>query len=440
MAAGALGCSIAPGEPQATTDATDATDATSTASSGSSDDATNDTTGDSSTDSTGDSTGDSGPDSTDGSSGDSSGATTDDPGCTGHTCPAGSLCLDGTCTEPTTPPPCAVEVSLEAQAIDAPAAVFALAFLDVDADLERELVLVHALGVTTIDGDTTTESMFPRPAGFDGLAGVTIVGGAVDLALTTTSEPTLRTMLGDGAGGFGSLLDRAVAHPLGSPLAIESDGDPSGELAAIFVPDTPEVLVLGHDSPALELENLLAVPNGHEDLVAVDFDLDGDLDMLSADGTTAHRIRTEAEGGWSSAGQLWGVTPSFADARWTTADLDGDGTPSAVAVGWVEGASLVETWAGAHVEDNLRTMALPETYVRLTGARLIDPTVSGDSIVLLGPTGNLRLAAAEDTLDCAQPLDGPTDAIAIEAGDVDGDGFDELATIDVDGVATLWRQ
>lgn len=359
-------------------------------------------------------------------------------------CPDDELCLDGVCSDPDASalPSCPrtpsfVELPLPPALSALPDPPLSLAFVDVDGDGDDELTVLDDQGLHVVEGAQLLDSPVPEPGVFDDFAALDIdLSPGIDLALTSSVETVLGIAQGDGAGGFVVVDTFDVPGNLIAPMPVDADLDGELELAACFDPDALDIVVFGSLILGLGDWQLLQVPNGHQDIARADVDGDGDLDLLVVDGSTAHKVRANPEGEWSSGGQIWGLAPGWASASWIVGDLDGDGTEAALAVApTLKGVSVIERWTGVYYEpDSLQFATVPgarEVGVFLDLGPGFGP---GEVLVLADGEGAVGVRAQGQPLGCADPLLGIPGATAVIAGDVDGDGVEELALIDADGV------
>ena len=367
-------------------------------------------------------------------------------------CPPSELCIDFGCVLPSLLGPCPLDLDLEPLSLP-PGLPPALAadFIDVDDDGEAELVLVHVDGITVVDGDTRIDTDLAVPgSGFDGLTAIDLDGlDGIDLVLTHSQVPLMHALFGAGDGSFVDETELPTPAPLGAAAAIDGDLDGDLELAALFVPDMLDIIVFGLDGPGLLESHLLGVPNGHEDIVIADLNADGHRDMLIIDGSSAHRVRAEPGGEWSSGGQLWGIEPGWAQGHWAVGELGAPDNERAVALSWTGGLSVLQTWTGPFYGNDTRIHAvLADEYREIAFARLELGEV-GESLILLGPHGGVRIGATRQSwLGCVDSLPGldplldppssPTPALF--TGDHDADGHDEIASLDAEGVVHLYRR
>ena len=320
---------------------------------------------------------------------------------------------------------------------DLGALALALAVGDVDGDGDDDLLVAHADGLTVVvDDQLITSALGPwQPTA---ITSVARDDGALDLAVWTTG---LAVFDGDGMGGFAGQADIAGDFDgLDGLTRLDLDGDGDDELLAY----NGFAMVIWWNEAGV-LTSQPGPTKGPHGLAVGDFGEDGRDELVSGDSPLGLDVYAYAGGGagWT-VDPLNGMVSGSFDGL-VTARLPGDGgllgiaavdsrTPGDLAllevyraknVGWPSAAeSLVQ---------------LPARYSRLAAG---DFDGDGFDTILAyadddgGAPRLLELTEALAQYCHADPGLPATEQVAI--GDLDGDGDDELALIDADGVVRLF--
>ena len=266
--------------------------------------------------------------------------------------------------------------------------------------------------------------------------------GVLDLLVTGTaaSVVTGATLLGDGNGGFGAPIAAEVTACSAFPIFGAIDDDDAADLffgtcgvdAILYTADgdgtfTPIDLLDDWSFPAVRSSGF--------------FDHDGvdDLELLTVDGMGQVRIHV-AHGGFAPP---WPVStsdvalagrPGFAPNILTTADLDADAISDAVLVMVDADAAWFRGFDPAGHDPAGTSFALelePSTVLarRLQGDDDIDDVVfagRADGVLQVVRGAKTGPGSAESLVDL-----GGLVPLEIAAGDFDGDGDDDLASVDV---------
>jgi hypothetical protein len=301
-----------------------------------------------------------------------------------------------------------------------------LRFFDLDGDPAQELVLLRNDAIVVVDGDVATTA--PHGAfALDGLA-VTDVDedGVLDVIGTSSTKLNARVFHGDGLGGFidsgtGPAMMLDQVHGLDWP-----DGG-AGELLARTQAD--EAVRLSNIAQMMpDVESLgLAVTEG---LAVGNFDEDAVDDVVALqecmpviDFQDGGSLNTEAIGPLGSCSVAAG-------------NFDGDGITDVVVLRADDSFSVVNVLPAPA---NL----LGTFPVGLIGAyQAARPASFGAAsfavVVQSGPALELLYTDAEFFAWCRGSFDELPSVLRFAVGDFDGDGDDELATIDSNGAVALW--
>lgn len=240
--------------------------------------------------------------------------------------------------------------------------------------------------------------------------------------------------LGDGTGDF---ADAAVLHPVGNlDVATAGDFDEDGTPDVVWV-DVNEVrLGLGDSAGGFTTSTVHTsgdLYHALDQLLAVDLDRDGHLDLVSAAkyGTDELTVLLgDGDGGFSAT-----TTPLSEDPQGeyapAVADLDGDGVPELVLAHY--GTTLLRIVSGG-------TQTTFDVGEALTGLRLAD--VDGDGLVDLVTQAAYDVTVWPGLGDASfgTPRVTPTVPTTrdLDVGDVDGDGVAEVLLLTDDDVVTVY--
>lgn len=347
-------------------------------------------------------------------------------------CTDGQACIEGVCGPVPESLYCGVWPTLTID-IPAVAGVIDLAFVDVDGDADDELVLLTADGVSVIDEDLSlTETAWVMPGQYTNLVGLRVDADAtLDLAFTNSTQPGLRTVLGNGDGSFAGEADDVLA-PLVDPIAFDLDTDGQDELVGLIngVPTT----VNGVGEAALT-SPIGGTPSAQH-LDHGDHDGDAQRDLLLAGEVGDPLLLTanwllQSAGSWSG-GDAQQMLALASPSLWAAFDLDGDGLDNAFAVADGVSGSVMQSWS--HAIPTLATV--PEAGLAWIVGAEFDGT-NGEEVLLGSASPRLVQRLNANPIGCSYPLqDFPSGGTRAVAGDFDGDGIDEVAVL-VDGTVEL---
>ncbi|HWB81104.1 MAG TPA: hypothetical protein VG755_39345 [Nannocystaceae bacterium] len=266
--------------------------------------------------------------------------------------------------------------------------------------------------------------------------------GVLDLLVTGTSASivTGATLLGDGMGGFGAPIDAGVTACSAFPIFGAIDDDAAADLffgtcgvdAVAYTADGD-----GTFTPIDLLDDWSFPPVRSSKLADHDGDGDDDLVLLTVDMMNQVRVHV-AQGGAAP----WPVTttavdvadaPDFAPNNLATADLDADAFADAVlvqadtAAAWTRGLDPGHEAAG-----NLLELSLAPATI--TARRLLGDDDRDDVVIASRMESVLQVIRGGDGApeQPGDPIDlGGLAPLELAIGDFDGDGDDDLATVDV---------
>ncbi|HVI01381.1 MAG TPA: hypothetical protein VM869_21835 [Enhygromyxa sp.] len=346
---------------------------------------------------------------------------------TSSDCPAGEFCDDNQGCE-------AVELAEQCLAPalqqiplpdEAGGVVVALRFADLDGDLAQELVLLRDDAIVVVDGDQATTATHSAFA-LDGLATTDVdEDGVIDVVATSSTKLNARVFHGDGLGGF---VDSGVgpAMRLDQVHGIDWPADGRGELLALTQNDEAVILSnIDQPRPGLEQLGFGGVIDG---LAVGHFDGNGQDDLVALQGCMPF---VDYQGGISLGSD--GVGPS-GPCSVATGNFDGDEISDIVILRADASFSVVTVLAPP---DDL------PVAVGLIGAyQAARPSIFGGAsfsiVVQSGPALELLFTTADFDAWCRAGFDELPSVLRFAVGDFDGDGDDELATVDTDGAVALW--
>ncbi len=205
-----------------------------------------------------------------------------------------------------------------------------VACADFDEDGHVDLVLGRDSGPTFARNDAT--GSYPTEVALGGSAGMGYIGceaadlngdGHLDFVVRSFGLPS-RTWLGDGAGHFTAqgALPLAGAYYVGAIADVDGDQD----LDLICCHATFDAVICINNGAGVFVASSPLTGFAADEVVAADFDGDGILDLVGADGTQLQLLLGTGGGGFAPA-MSWAVTGAMG---LVAGDIDGDGRIEAI--------------------------------------------------------------------------------------------------------------
>jgi hypothetical protein len=303
--------------------------------------------------------------------------------------------------------------------------IVALRFFELDGDSAQELVLLRDDAIVVIDGAQVTTATHGAYA-LDGLAAADVDGdGVIDVVATSSTKLNARVFHGDGFGGFvdsgtGPAMMLDHAHGLDWPT-----GGP-GELLVRTQADEAVILSnIEQQMPNIEPLDLDAI----DGLAVGNFDGDADPDLVALQACMP--VVSYQNGGGVFSEALGPVGPCSVAAG----NFNGDAIDDIVILRADASFSVVNVL----VQPN---DPLPAAVGLLGAYQAARPSSFGAAsfamVVQSGPALELLFTDAELDAWCRAGFDELPSVLRFAMGDFDGDGDDELASVDTDGAVTLW--
>lgn len=309
-----------------------------------------------------------------------------------------------------------------------------IAFADLDADGRDELVLLDEAGVLVVQGDDTLVATAWSLAPALPLTQIALLSLDGDAALDLVAFPQLagpaQVALGDGMFGFTTLGEILDAPRVERMHGYDGEQDGSERLVALR-PDLDRVTQFS-DPTLLSGNNTLIGPVGASDLDVGQLDLSPAPDLLIGTGCTASVL---LGAGLNPSLALPGPQPNLAGVcEWHGARFLGAPVDDALAVFNAGSSGLVF---------RVRVETMQSWALQLGngfGASAVARLDGADDYVLMSDAEQGRVLWAWDDDNGACIADLPfagTPKFAI--GDRDGDGREEVLTLDAMGQVRLWK-
>ncbi|KIG19316.1 hypothetical protein DB30_03872 [Enhygromyxa salina] len=302
--------------------------------------------------------------------------------------------------------------------------VVALSFVDLDGDDVKELVLLRSDAIVAVH----VEAVHAVTTAYVGLAvnGIAAADldedGRPDVIATSSTKQNARVFYND---GFGALLDSVPGPLMRLDLGHGIDWPGGGVHELLARNQAQEAVVLSDVAqlmPQIEALEFGVV----EALGTADFDDDSLADIIALQGC-APLISYQA--GELSAFEALGPPGTCALGL---GDVDGDPLPDIVVTRADVTLSVVNMYSS--MVGSPRAVGLYGSY------SAVQPTTYGNRpyAVLAQSGGELDYVWADQGFSwCRSTLPAPP-ILRFAAGDSDGDGRDEIATLDPSGVVQLW--
>jgi hypothetical protein len=355
-------------------------------------------------------------------------------------CGVGSFCEYQMCVPIEAPPACEDPLILDEVFGPTPLevdGVFSLAFVEIDDDVGRELVIGDDNGAVIVGGPGEGVQVLPVPD--DGLVEDMAVAdfdgdGREDIAISMTppaAPPRLVILRHTGEGVF--IPIDPVTSAAFDILAADMDGDSLPDIVGALDAGV-EYRPLGvlRNTGGLTFEPaFLDIDAQPLDIDVGDLDANGLADVIGVDNTQQ---------------QVWfGASPLDNAADWVLvdvpylgvqvvlADFDGNGHDDLVRLTNVQGWTLVDGWSSTPegVFETAEWGVLGETSSGTARAGDFDGDGRADLVALSGTAVQLRYGAAVDGLfGCSAQTNLSIAPHVIAIGDFTGDGLDDVAVSD----------
>jgi hypothetical protein len=352
-----------------------------------------------------------------------------------YDCAPGYECVDYSCVPK---PPLEEPVECEAPPIiEIPlpnvGTVLDLQLADVDGDGDDELVLLQADGIAVIhDDDSVVQTPWVAPPAVP-LRQIAVLAldedGANDLVAFPDILGPATIMVGDGTGDFTSLGAMANAPLASQLLGFDAELDGVDRLLALR-PDIQRIAQFS-DPTTLSGNHVLIGPSQASD-----------LDLLQLDSVLAPNVLI----GVGCAGSVR-TGPALVELQalqnpdfgvgiceWQAAAFV-DGEPDQPLVVFSQGdIGLLQRW------DLVNQLAFQlQVPIGPTSSTTANLDGTGDFLLLTDPgDGRVLWGWTNEDPGCIAPLPF-VGSLRFAVGDRDGDGTQDVATLDADGVVKLWR-
>jgi hypothetical protein len=310
--------------------------------------------------------------------------------------------------------------------------VLDLQLADVDGDDDDELVVLRADGIAVVhDDDSVVQTPWAAPPLVPPRQ-IALVALDADAAVDLVAFPDVPgpaiVMLGEGTGDFASLGEMANAPLVDRPLGFDGDLDGVDRLLALR-PDIDRIAQFS-DPTTLSGNHILVGPAG-----ATDVDLMRLDSMLAPNVLIGVGCAASVRGGVGLAALEFIADPELGVGvcEWQSAAFI-DGEPDQPVLVFSQGATgVLQRWDLAN--DLAFQLQVPIGATSSTTANL-DGT--GDYLLLTDPgDGRMLWGWTNDVPGCIAPLPF-VGTLDFAVGDRNGDGLQEVATLDNSGVVKLW--
>lgn len=272
-------------------------------------------------------------------------------------------------------------------------------------------------------GEFGLETIGPAPAGTTDLREVDLDNDGL-LDLLAWGGEALRFWRGEPNGGFSEATEAfGLAGETGSAVAA-LDFDIEGDLDLVVAGGTRQPRLYRNNlAGPLErfgAESLPQLPSSEvSDVVASDLDRDGDLDLLFAHSQGVSLFDNLRQGEFADRTEAAGLSDVEPASQIVSADLDNDGWPDLALTG--TGLRLLHNEGGRFAAwalgDSLRTSAT------FDAVEALDADNDGRlDLAVTGPAGLVTLFQRDDGFQFGRAEGAPTSASAVRAIDMDGDG------------------
>jgi hypothetical protein len=303
-----------------------------------------------------------------------------------------------------------------------------MALADVDGDGQSDVVVLSDTSAIVFANQRgklsqVSETMvgsFPSGVAAGDLDG----DGRVDLALAIWNQDALGLLLSSGGGAFAPIVDYGGGNPTEQVMIADTNGDGTKD---IITADAGRLLtLLGAGQGRLHAAR--SYPGGSASgdwrhIVAADLDGDGRLDLTVGSVYSLDLLVGRGDGSFDPRS----LPDPGATLDLLLADLDGDGHLDAISEGGVRWGDGMAGFAPAIQEPVNGTLLAAGRF----GARSQVVLCTFDGALALVGADATRVLTVENTVSFASC---PRTAAA---GDLDGDGVDELVVLDDSGLGVL---
>lgn len=333
-----------------------------------------------------------------------------------------------------------VEVSFSGRPVDAaPQSGRALTVGDFDGDQQPDIARVNGVGqiTTRLSSGSAVSEVGAAPSGTTGLAAIDLDNdGLLDLV---AFGGAVAVWQGQPGGAFTEATETFGLGAAVGTAAVALDFDIEGDLDLVIAgSDRQSRLYRNALTGALEEvggRSLPALPSATvSDVLASDLDRDGDLDLLFAHSEGMTWLDNLRQGEFADRSADLGPAAAARAGAIASADLDNDGLPDLIAAG--EGIALFHNLGGRFGDWDLGSAL--KTPARFDDVEAFDADNDGRlDLGIAGPTG-VAVAAQRNGGFAFLPVQaGPGAATALASADFDGDGDLDLAAAGPEGLSQL---
>lgn len=255
--------------------------------------------------------------------------------------------------------------------------------------------------------------------------------GLNDIVATSNTGNEIRCWLADGQGGW---IESTVSNLAGVLCCDLADIDENGTidiLATSYTPGSARIFYnLGGATPQWEEKVLSDQIHGGHDVMAVDVDQDGDLDVVAAAAEDDLLLWWRNEGGSPIQWTGLPIATVGYPCRFDVADVDGDGNQDVVTAGY--DSDLIEVWFGSGGSNPTWTRQVASSPVNgAHGAAVCDVDGDGDQDIIGcalngGTVFWIRNDGGSPITWVRCNIDSFPGCGCCEIGDIDGDGDQDV--------------
>ena len=267
--------------------------------------------------------------------------------------------------------------------------------------------------------------------------------GLDDIAASANGAEEVRIWLADGQGGWNQYVVDSEEYFVGCDIADLNDDGMTDILAASYEPGAIHVYYnQGGPVPDWDLQIVDQEINGGHDIMAVDLDLDGDLDIVASAALDDVMHWWRNDGGTPTQWTKKDIGTIDYPCRFDVADLDGDGNQDVVVAGYE--SNTIELWYGSGGPDPAWTHQMVADPVNgAHGLRVADLDCDGDPDLAASAMNGGKIFWMRN--DGGYPLSWVRNNIGAfaassctEAGDLDGDGDCDVSSGSFGSAGIAW--